>query len=98
NVMGTFRRKGTIVPAAKAKAAIEARLGLDQEIDTPAGKIYNKNGRWQTGSAASADTEQCVVYFLQENMELAVFVNSWIGPEQASLRGTIKDAYVANLE
>lgn len=98
NVMGTFRRKGTIVPAAKAKQAIEARLGLDQVIDTPAGKIYNKNGRWQTGSSASADTEQCVVYFLQEDMELAVFVNSWVGPEQASLRGTIKDAYLANLE
>jgi CubicO group peptidase (beta-lactamase class C family) len=98
NVMGTFRRKGTIVPAAKANQAIEALLGLDQVIDTAAGKLYNKNGRWQTGSSASADTEQSVVYFLPENMELAVFVNSWVGAEQASLRGTIKNAYIANLQ
>ncbi len=97
-VMGTFRRKGTIVPASKAKEAIEARLGLDQAIDTPAGTIYNKNGRWQTGSSASADTEQSVVYFMPDNIEVAVLVNSWIGPEQASLRGTITNAYTANLE
>ncbi len=98
NVMGTFRRKGTIVPASKAKEAIEARLGLDQAIDTPAGKMYNKNGRWQTGSSASADTEQSVVYFMPDNIEVAVLVNSWIGSEQASLRGTITNAYLANLE
>lgn len=98
NVMGTFRRKGTIVPAAKAKQAIEARLGIDQIIETPAGNIYNKNGRWQTGDTPSSDTEQCVAYYLPEDMEVVTFVNSWIGAEQASLRGTIKDAYIANLE
>lgn len=98
NVMGTFRRKGTIVPSAKAKEALDAKLGIDQVIETPAGNLYNKNGRWQTGSTASADTEQCVAYFLPQNMEVVVFVNSWIGPEQASLRGTVKDAYLASLE
>lgn len=98
NVMGTFRRKGTIVPANKAKEAIEAMLGLDQAIDTPAGTIYNKNGRWQTGSSPSADTEQSVVYFMPNNIEVAVLVNSWLGPEQASLRGTITNAYTSNLE
>jgi hypothetical protein len=98
NVMGTFRRKGTIVPASKAKEAIEAGLGIDQIITTPAGTIYNKNGRWQNGSTASADTEQSLVYFMPEDIELAVLVNSWIGTEQASLRGTITNAYLANLE
>lgn len=98
NVMGTYRRKGTIVPATKAKAALEAGLGIDQSVNTPAGKLYNKNGRWQTGSGASADTEQSVVYFMPEDIELAVLVNSWIGPEQASLRGTVTNAYLASLE
>ena len=98
NVMGTFRRKGTIVSPAKAKAAIEAKLGIDQEIDTPAGKIYNKNGAWRTGKSTTDDIEQSVAFFLQEDMECVVLVNGWIGSQQASLRNTIRDAYIANLE
>ena len=98
NVMGTFRRKGTIVSPEKAKAAIEAKLGIDQIIDTPAGKIYNKNGAWRTGKDPSSDIEQSVAYYLQEDMECVVLVNSWLGAQQASLRGAVKDAYIANLE
>ncbi len=97
DVMGTFRRKGTIVSPLKAKEAIEAKLGLDQILDTPAGKLYNKNGRWG-GKNPSEDVEQSVAYYLPEDMECVVLVNSWIGPQQASLRGTINDAYLANLE
>lgn len=97
DVMGTFRRKGTIVSPAKAKESIEARLGIDRIIDTPAGKIYEKNGRWQNGGGPSDDCEQSVAVYLQEDMEVVVFVNSWL-PMQASLRNTIRDAYIANLE
>lgn len=98
NVMGTFRRSGKIVPAEKAKASIEAGLGIDQAIDTPAGKIYNKNGAWRTGTSITADIEQSVAYYLQEDMECVVLVNSWIGAQQASLRNTIRDAYINNLQ
>jgi hypothetical protein len=35
---------------------------------------------------------------MPDNIEVAVLVNSWIGAEQASLRGTITNAYTANLE
>ncbi len=98
DVMGTFRRKGTIVSAAKAKEAIEATLGIDQAIDTPAGKIYNKNGAWRTGKSVTDDIEQSVAYFFPEDIECVVLVNSWLGTQQASLRGTIRDAYVANLD
>lgn len=98
DVMGTFRRKGTIVSPAKAKEAIEARLGIDQEIDTPAGKIYNKNGAWRTGKTPTDDIEQSVAFFLQEDMECVVLMNSWLGSQQGSLRNTIRDAYIANLE
>lgn len=97
DVMGTFRRKGTIVSPAKAKESIEARLGIDRIIDTPAGKIYEKNGRWQNGAGPNNDCEQSVAVYLQEDMEVVVFVNSWL-PMQASLRNTIRDAYIANLE
>lgn len=98
DVMGTFRRKGTIVSPAKAQEALDARLGIDQVIDTPLGKIYNKNGRWQNGSGPNDDAEQSVAYFLQEDMEVVLLVNSWIGAEQASVRGSVKDAYLANIE
>lgn len=97
DVMGTFRRKGTIVSPAKAKESIEARLGIDRVIDTPAGKIYEKNGRWQNGSGPNDDCEQSVAVYLQENMEVVVFVNSWL-PMQASLRNAIRDAYIASLQ
>ncbi len=73
-------------------------LGIDQVIDTPLGKIYNKNGRWQNGSGPNDDAEQSVAYFLQEDMEVVLLVNSWIGAEQASVRGSVKDAYLANIE
>ncbi len=97
DVMGTFRRKGTIVSPAKAKESIEARLGIDRVIDTPAGKIYEKNGRWQNGSGPNDDCEQSVAVYLQENMDLVVFVSSWLR-RQASLRNAIRDAYIASLQ
>ena len=99
DVMHTFRRKGTIVSAAKAKEAIEAGLGLDQILSTAAGTLYNKNGGWRNGGEPdTSDLEQCIAYFLPENMELVVFVNSWIDSGNADLRKTINDAYTASLQ
>ncbi|MBX3197604.1 MAG: hypothetical protein KF850_41350 [Labilithrix sp.] len=46
----------------------------------------------------TSDFEQSVAYFLPEDMELVVLVNSQIGAQNGSLRGTINDAYVASLE
>jgi CubicO group peptidase (beta-lactamase class C family) len=94
SVMGTFRRGGTIVSKAKAEAAIDAMLGLDQVTDTPAGKIYNKNGGWGDGAG---NTEQSVVFFMPENIEVAVLVNSVIG-NNVSLRETVRIAYMNNLK
>lgn len=98
NVMGTFRRKGTILPVDKAQKSIEAGLGLDTAIDTPAGTVYTKNGRWKNGQSQSADMEQSVACFMPNNIEVVVFVNSWLGSEAADLRSTITNAYIANLE
>ncbi len=98
DVMGTFRRKGTIVSPQKAKEALDAKLGIDRIIDTPAGKLYDKNGAWRDGKSTSNHIEQSVAVFMPEEMECVVLVNSWVGTQQASLRNAVRDAYLANLE
>lgn len=93
NVMDHVRRRNTILPAAKAQMMLDSKFGIDQVIDTPAGKLYNKNGSWNSNGRK----EQCVAYFLPGGMELVVFVNSKIGNEDASLRTLVKDVYLNNL-
>jgi CubicO group peptidase (beta-lactamase class C family) len=94
DVMHHVRRKNTIVSKEKAQEILDSGFGIDQIIDTPAGKTYNKNGAWGTGDNK---TEQCVAYFLPADMEAVLFVNSPIGAQGASLRGLVQDAYVACL-
>jgi CubicO group peptidase (beta-lactamase class C family) len=94
NVMNHVRRKGTIVTAAKAQYMLDNYFGIDQIINSAAGKLYNKNGSWGTGDGK---TEQCVAYFLPQGMELAILVNSKIGTTGFSLRTIVKDAYVNSL-
>jgi CubicO group peptidase (beta-lactamase class C family) len=94
NVMDAVRRKNNIIPAAKAQYMLDNHFGIDQTSNTPAGKLYNKNGRWGTGDGR---TEQCVAYFLPNGMEVAVFVNSPVGTSNFSLRGLVKDAFVNSL-
>ena len=99
-VLDHVRRRNTIIPASKAQYMLDNLFGLDQVFTTPAGKIYNKNGAWRSSCVAdtkNCKTEQSVAYFLPNGMELAVFVNSPIGSEAFSLRGIVKDAYIASL-
>jgi CubicO group peptidase (beta-lactamase class C family) len=97
NVMNHMRRKNTIIPAAKAQLLLDGYFGIDQVIDTPAGKLYNKNGAWGTGDKR---VEQCVAYFFPNGMEVVVFVNSPISTNDPpfSLRGLVKDAFINNLQ
>jgi CubicO group peptidase (beta-lactamase class C family) len=96
NVLNHARRKGSILPSGKFQYLLDNSFGIDQQIDTPAGKLYNKNGGWRTGGS-SPSYEQCVAYFLPGNMELAVFVNSPISTEDYSLRALVKDTYLGCL-
>jgi CubicO group peptidase (beta-lactamase class C family) len=89
NVMDHVRRKNTIIVAQKAQYMLDNGFGIDQAIETPGGKIYNKNGRW-----VGSGTEQSVAYFFPDGMEFVAFVNSPIGLEGFSLRGVVKDAYL----
>lgn len=97
-VLATFRHKGTILPGDKAQALLDAGLGIDQVHETPAGPIYNKNGRWQNG----ARQVQSVAFVLPGRMELVVLVNSRIagpgGAADLSLRDLVRETYVANLK
>jgi CubicO group peptidase (beta-lactamase class C family) len=93
NVMNHVRRKNTIISAAKAQYLLDAYFGIDQVINTPAGKLYNKNGAWKSNGRR----EQCVAYFMPDNIEVVVFVNSPIGTQDFSLRGLVKDLYLNSL-
>ncbi|MBL4689078.1 MAG: beta-lactamase family protein, partial [Nannocystaceae bacterium] len=91
DVMGTFRRSSKIVPPSKAQQLLSGSLGIDQIIDTPAGKLYNKNGAWGD-SDTDTRMEQSVAFFMPENMELVLFVNSPI-KGNGSLRNMVTDTY-----
>ncbi len=93
-VMDGARRRNTILPTTKVQYMLDNKFGIDQVIMTPAGNLYNKNGLWQNGEKK----KQSVAYFLPEDMEVAVFINSPIGKEGSSLRGLVKDSYLASLK
>lgn len=93
-VMNAFRRGGSIMPVARAKVVLDELLGIDWYEQTPAGRIYMKNGGW--GNAVRA--EHSVIFFLPDNMELAVMVNSPIGMAGSNLTSTVRSIYLNNLE
>jgi CubicO group peptidase (beta-lactamase class C family) len=93
DVMNHFRRKNTIVSSGKAQDILQNNFGIDRISETAAGNIYDKNGRWRTNGR----TEQSVIYFLPNGMEVAVFVNSPIGFEDYSLRNVVRDAFKDSL-
>ncbi len=94
NVMNHVRRRNTIITAQKAQYMLDNYFGIDQVINTPVGRIYNKNGLWRSGDKK---TEQSVAYFLPNDMELVVFVNSPIGASGLSLRDIVKDKFINSL-
>ena len=96
-VMNNLRRKGNILSATEIQDGLDDKLGIDKIYITAAGKLYCKNGRWRNG----ARTEQSVIFYMPDNMELAIFVNSRIGQSSSdgtSLRGLIKKLYEDSLE
>ncbi len=93
-VMHTYRRTNKIVPMSKSQAALDASFGIDRITTTSAGKLYGKNGLWRDGAQR---TEQSDVLFMPDGMDIAVFTNSPIGPNGASLRNLVRDLYIANI-
>ncbi|MDZ4795105.1 MAG: serine hydrolase domain-containing protein [Bacteroidota bacterium] len=93
-IMSHARRTNDILRKNDSQHGLDNKFGIDQVIETPVGKLYNKNGRWTNNGRI----EQSVIYFLPGDMELAILVNSEIGNgEGKSLRGRVKEAYLSSL-
>lgn len=94
NVMGCFRRQGTIMSSAAAQAMLDNSFGIDLTESTNLGTLYNKNGLWKSGSS---QTEQSLAYFLPRDMELVVFANSPIGTAGKFFRDVVTNIYLDNI-
>jgi len=98
DVMGTFRRGGSIMSPAAAQIMLDDGFGIDLVgVSTPAGKLYNKNGKWHDADS-NGRTEQSLAYFLPEDMELVVLANSPIGNPEQSFRTVVTQIYVDNIK
>jgi hypothetical protein len=108
DVMGEFRRGGGILTPAAAQAMLDNGFGVDPftggplptALPTPAGNVYCKPGDWHDGTNCPPD-EQSLAFFLPEDMELAVFVNSTVGghtgENDSHFRDLVKQTYLDNL-
>jgi CubicO group peptidase (beta-lactamase class C family) len=93
-LMGTFRRGGAVVSPAQAQAMLDGGFGIDITQQTPLGKIYGKNGMWGDGT----HLEQSAVYFLPEDMEMAILVNSPVGPTAKWMLGDVANLFADNIK
>jgi hypothetical protein len=96
DVMGCFRRQGTIMSTAAAQQMLDDRFGIDKDRTkcTPLGMLYNKNGETSSNGAAV----QSVAYFLPRDMELVVFTNSPIGNPVQDFDILVRNIYLANIQ
>ncbi len=69
-------------------------FGIDLQMSTPIGTLYNKNGLWQNGSN---QVEQSLAYFLPRDMELVVLANSPIGSPVQFFRDVVTNIYVSSI-
>lgn len=88
DVMGQYRRGGRIIQGEAATAALDNGFGIDVAQSTPSGRLWCKNGRW---TDSKGRTEQCVAVFLPGGIELAVYVNSFVGSDKRFLRTIVLD-------
>ena len=72
-VMSTFRRSGTIMSQADAQTLLDDGFGINWTVTTPLGTYYAKIGTWSDGSG---HMEQSIAFYLPQEMELVLFVNS----------------------
>jgi hypothetical protein len=75
NVMNTFWQSDAIVPKSVARKALRDSFGIDEQhrAGNRDPDCFLKSGYWSHGGG---QTEQCVVAFAPQDIEIAVFVNS----------------------
>lgn len=94
-IMSALRRGGSIVSKKQAQTMLDNGFGIDWIGSTPLGTYYAKNGGWADGAGR---TEQCVAFFLPQDMECVVFVNSPIGAPAEFLMGRVAKHYTDNVK
>jgi hypothetical protein len=105
NVMGQFRRGNGILTIADAQKMLDNGFGVDPlsgnsalpaALTTPAGNLYCKPGDWHDPNNRD---EQSLAYFLPEDMELVVFVNSPVAGQIGTnnFRCVVTQAYLDSL-
>jgi hypothetical protein len=106
DVMGILRRGNAILSIADAQAMLDNGFGVDPlsgnlalpaALTTPAGNVYCKPGDWHDTNNRD---EQSLAYFLPEDMELVVFVNSMVDGQTGAtnnFRQVVTQAYLDNL-
>ena len=93
-VMHTFRKAGSILPAAEAQKILDRGFGIDMILSTPLGNLYNKNGLWEDGGG---HVEQSLAYFFPENIECVVLANSPIGKPAQFFRDVVTQIYTKHV-
>lgn len=99
DVVGTYRYTGKIVSTGEAGSAIANRYGLDGRWSTTMGFVYHKNGSWieQANCPVGQRQEQSLLLLLPDNMEMALLVNSPVGPNCTFLRGVVQQILLDNI-
>jgi hypothetical protein len=94
DVMGTFRRRGTIMSPFHAQTMLDDGFGIDWTVSTPLGTYYAKNGFWYDGSG---QMEQAVLFYLPHDMEFVLLVNSPVGTPAEFLYTLVANAYTSSI-
>ena len=81
NVIGTLRRKQSVLPSHDMQDLLDRSVGIDQSFSIGVSNIYVKSGFWYSFVPTEVDDlriemEQAIVYILPDQMELSIFVNS----------------------
>lgn len=95
-------REGKILSASSTSELLNQSWGLSSPVlgeSTAAGLTYFKAGRWtdNINIPSIARSEQCFVFLMPDDMELAIFVNSEIGFTGQSLSGLVRGVYENNI-
>jgi CubicO group peptidase (beta-lactamase class C family) len=93
NVMDHFRRRSTILTPDLAQKVLDRGYGNDH-LTTLAGKVFYKKGSWGNNGRH----EKAIAYFLPEDIEMVIFVNSQVFAQGFALGNIVEDLYKNALE
>jgi hypothetical protein len=74
-LLAEFRRSGSIMAQWRARKLMANRYGLDDPVNTKAGLVHYKGGRWGAGP----QVHDSAIFVMPGDAELVAFTNSWDG-------------------